>query len=187
VKYKKVEQLDLYVRRVEELLDTRLVTSGDLRSSFTIQGAVDAPVSLDIHQPDEENLRSFLLTYRQFVSDDEPIFANRIANVLWVSLDGDSLRGHLEQARARFKDTFRTGAISLTLNEHEMSPERAFDLWINGRYFHSDTRKARTLDALDPVATTFVRHIFLDALVEGTKYFRFLADVILIARRDGLL
>ena len=63
------EALDLYVKRVNELLSTRLVTSGDLRTSLSMRASVDQPMELSVHEPDEEALRSFPLTFRQFVSD----------------------------------------------------------------------------------------------------------------------
>jgi hypothetical protein len=181
------EALDLFVRRVEELLATRLVASGDLRTSFNLRAAIDQPAQLSVHQPDEENLRSFLLTLRQFVSDKEPVFVRRIANVLWVRLTGDEVREHLERARSRYGQALRTGSLKFIADEHHFRPEEALDLWINGRYFHNDERKAATLERLDPMAAIFVRQVFLEVLVEATRYIRFLADVIVISRRDGLL
>jgi hypothetical protein len=181
------ETLDLYVRRVEELLSTRLVSTGDLRSSMNMRASVNEPMQLSVHQPDEEALRSFLLTFRQFVSDKEPIFVRRVANLLWQRLTGDEVRGHLARARERYGQSLRVGSLKFVADSHHFTPEEALDLWINGRYFHNDTRKAGTLDALDPMSSIFVRQVFLEVLVEATRYIRFLADVVIIARRDGVL
>lgn len=181
------EVLDLYVRRVEELLSTKLVTSGDLRTSLNMRASIDEPMQLSVHQPDEEALRSFLLTFRQFVSDKEPVFVRRMANVLWQRLTGDEVRDHLQRARERYGQSLRTGSLKFVADTHHFTPEEALDLWINGRYFHNDQRKAATLDALDPMSAIFVRQAFLEVLVEATRYVRFLADVVIIARRDGVL
>lgn len=179
--------LDLFVRRVEELLATRLVRSGDLRTNLSMRAAIDEPVQFSVHEPDEESLRSFLLTFRQFVSDKEPIFVHKIANVLWTRLSGDEVRGHLQRARERYGQSLRHGSLKFVSDEHHFTPDEALDLWINGRYFHNDERKAATLGRLDPMSTIFVRQVFLEVLIEATRYIRFLADVVVISRRDGLL
>lgn len=179
--------LDLFVRRVEELLATRLVASGDLRTNLNIRAAIDEPMRLSVHEPDEEALRSFLLTFRQFVSDREPVFVRRIANLLWTMLTGDEIREHLRRAGTRYGQAVHAGSLKFIADEHHFKPEEALDLWINGRYFHNDERKATTLDRLDPMSAIFVRQVFLELLVEATRYIRFLADVIVITRRTGML
>lgn len=80
------EALDLYVKRVNELLSTRLVTSGDLRTSLSMRASVDQPMELSVHEPDEEALRSFLLTFRQFVSDKE---GTRVAQDIYAHIRDD--------------------------------------------------------------------------------------------------
>lgn len=181
------ERFDLFLRRVEELHGTRLVRSGELRSSLNLSAARDQPLSLTTHNPDEDDLRSFLLTFRQFISKSEPIELGKIANLLFRRLTGDEPRTHLANARARYHKELRMGAMAFVLNDERMTPEEVLDLWINGRYFHNDSRKAAAIDALDPMSRVFVRHLFLDVLVEATRYVIFLANVIVIARRDGLL
>ena len=166
---------------------TRLVRSGGLRANFTRSAAVNQPLTLTTHSPDEDDLRSFLVTFRQFILKDEPVEVGRIANILWQRLTGDEPREHLVRARKRYNAELRTGGIGLVLNDQRLPPELILDLWINGRYFHNDERKAAAIDALDPMSTVFVRHVFLDVLVEATRYIIFLANVIVIAQRDGLL
>lgn len=93
----------------------------------------------------------------------------------------------MRRARERYRAALRRGSLQFVLNDRHLEPESVVDLWVNGRYFHNDRRKAAALDALDPTSRVFVRHVFLDVLVETTKYAVFLANVIVIARRDGLL
>jgi len=181
------DAFDLFVRRVEELHRTRLVRTGGLRASFNLSAAKNRAVDFSTHSPDEDDLRSFLLTFRQFTLKGEPIEAGRIANQLWQELIGDETRSLLASARERYRAALRTGSLGYVLNGHRFTPEEVLDLWINGRYFHNDTRKAAAIDALDPVSSIFVRHVFLDVLIEATKYFTFLADVIVISRRAGVL
>ncbi|QXC59364.1 hypothetical protein KSP35_13220 [Aquihabitans sp. G128] len=81
----------------------------------------------------------------------------------------------------------KAGPLALKINHQTYSPERVLDLWINGRYFHSERSKAAALDALDPTSTIFVRHLLMDTVVEVTRYAIFLANVILTCRREGVL
>ena len=92
----------------------------------------------------------------------------------------------MEAARERFSRALQHGTLAVVVDEHRFSPDEVLDLWANGQYFHNDARKAQTLRALDPLSTIFVRHVFLDVLVDATKYYIFLADVIAIAMREGL-
>lgn len=181
------ERLDLFVRRSKELLNTRIVRAGDLKANMTISAARDQPMDLRTHEPDEEDLRSFLLTFRQFVMKGEPVYVRSIANLLWRRLNGDRIRQELQDARRRFDQAFERGSMRFVLNERHMTPEFVLDLWINGHYFHNDERKARQLEALDGIAHVFSRQLFLGLLVDSTKYVVFLANLAWAARRDGLM
>jgi hypothetical protein len=181
------DRFNLFVKRAEELLDCGLVRNGDLRSSLLLRASQAGPVEFRTHEPNEEQLRSFLMTFRQFIMDGEPIFLSRVANILWQLLPGDRLRSRLEDARRRWKTDCRRGSMELVVNDSKFPPELVLDLWINGQYFHNDERKQAELRRLDPLATVFVRQLFLDFLVDTTRYIQFLASAIVVARRDGLL
>jgi hypothetical protein len=127
-----------------------------------------------------------LVTFRQFILRDEPVEVGRVANIVWQRLTGDEPRVQLARARRRYNTELRTGGLGFVLNDKRFRPEEILALWINGRYFHNDERKAAAIDALDPMSTIFVRHVFLGVLVEATRFIVFLANVIVIAQRDGL-
>lgn len=181
------ETLDLFKARTEELVGTRLVASGALASNFNINFDRMKGVKFSISNPNEEDLRSFLLTLRQFVSDGEPVFVNRIHNQLWKALSAGSLRDQLAEARQHWKTQRSRGPMALILDGKTLTPEYVLDLWVNGYYFHNDSRKAQALRLLDPVGAVLVRHAFLDHLIEVTRYVIFLRNVITAGRREGIL
>ena len=152
-----------------------------------MKGAVDEPLRLAIHEPDEEDLRSFLLGFRQFVSDNEPVFFRKIANVLWIRLTGDEARQQLSAARSQFKESAEHGPMKLITDSHSFTPETALDYWIDGDFFHNDRRKRQVLAHLDKTSSILVRQIKLNLLVDTTRYITFLANVAIIGRREGLL
>jgi hypothetical protein len=181
------ERFSLFVKRADELLSRRLVTSGGLDASFNLSFSQQTPLQLQTIQPDEEDLRSFLMTFRLFISNDEATFVERISNLLWLRLEGDRVRANLVAARDRWQASVKTGPMAVVINDQGFSPAKILDLWINGHYFHTDKRKAADLERLDPMSTVLTRYVLMDHLVEGTKYVVFLANVILGALSEGLL
>ena len=181
--------LDLFVRRVEELLALRLVTSGQLAAKLTIKGSVGGPMSVEQAIPDEEDLRSFLLTFRQLVSDKEPVFLPSVANILWTAVETSDKREILAAARARYQRALRHGTLGFEHNGRRYSPEATLRQWINGHYFHNDPALAEQLRqrAADPIAEIAMRHAFMDILTEATRYAEHLARCTIYWRSTGIL
>lgn len=181
------ERLDLYVKRVNELIATQAVQTGAFNIQLSFQFAREQGLKTASREPNEELLRSFLLTFRQFVSDKEPVFANGIANICWQELRSDELRGHLEAARRRWFKACRAGPLKVVIDEDHLSPENALDIWINGKYFHNDKRKAERIKRLDPLGLLLSRHVFLNHIITATDYVVFLGQIVMVGRRQGLL
>lgn len=181
------ERFDLFVQRAGELFDTRMVGDGDLHASMSMSVDLGGPLSVDVHEPDEEHLRSFLLTFRQFVSEREPIFVRRVAGLLWERLSGDGYRGTLLHARQEYSRAVRTGAFQLVLDGDHVTPEQVTDWWVNGYYFHNDEQKRAVPERLVGLRATFGRQAFLGLLVDTTNYIGSLAGVILVTQRSGAL
>lgn len=180
------DRLALYVERAQELEDCRLVRRG-FNPGLTIKWDRMSGLRFESREPDEEDLRSFLITFRQFISDDEPVYLNRIYNLCQQFLTGDDLKGYLVQARAAWKETQKRSGLRVVLNGRELTPEFVTDLWINGYYFHNDGEKRAVLKRLVPHERMLVRYCFLDFLVEATRQVLYVANVVRVALRKGLL
>ena len=137
------------------------------------------------HQPDEENLRSYLLDFRKFTMEGEPVFVHRVFNVAYRHITGEALVYHLTQARQQWKESMTRGEIAFLVNGHALPPEHVLDLWINGYYFHDDPEKARKLEALSNVPLS--RWLFINVLVRATQLLLYAAHLVKIALRDGLI
>jgi hypothetical protein len=185
--YTTTERLELFLRRVNELLDKEAVRSGSLSISLSLSFRPGQGLTASSKEPSEESLSSFLNTFRQFVSDGEPIFVNLIANVLLRELDSDELRGHLLAARKRWLESARAGPLRLVIDEDHITPADALDLWINGEYFHNDKRQRERLQRLDPVGLLLTRHVFLNHIITATNYVGLLGQTVIVGHRQGLL
>lgn len=138
------EQLDLFVDRVAELSATRLARSGGLESSFSIKFD-QSGTKFSISNPDEDDLRSYLLTYRQFISAKDPVFVDKIHATLWRAFDAAShYRTELAHAQASWRRQCRSGMIALSIDGRRFHPALLQDLWINGIYFTMKIASART-------------------------------------------
>jgi hypothetical protein len=181
------ERLELFGQRVIELNERRLVRAG-MNSHLTISW--DAASSLLRYQaiePDEEDLRSFLLVFRQFVSDKEPVFISRVFNDCLRFLGSDQLKEQLKKAQDEWKHFYKVGAFGLVINNRNLAGEYVLDLWINGYYFHNDSDKAAELRKY--IATSdipLIRTQFLSVLTSLTQIILYVGSVVNYCLRVGL-
>ena len=89
-----LDQLGLFRDRAEELKNTRFIKDG-YSPNITIKLDRMEGSRFISKEPNEEDLRSFLLTFRQFVSPKEPVFLNRIYNLCQKAITSEMLRDYL--------------------------------------------------------------------------------------------
>lgn len=185
--YSAREQFELYLVRHEELYNSRLLRNG-FSPSFSINWNHLKGLNVMNAEPDEEDLRSYLTTYRKFVSEESPIFIQKIFNLCHQFLLSDNLKNELIVARKSWTSQLKTGFMNLNYNGKDISPEYVCDLWLNGLYFHDDLDKFRKLQSVRPFPLdyTMIRHMFLDHICQTTKYILFVGYIIKIAFREGL-
>ncbi len=158
------ENLELFEQRAEELLNSRLILNG-FGTSLSFNFDRVNGLSFSSKQPDEDLLRSFLLTFRKFVSNNEAIFLFKVFNLCQQHLNSDKLKEHLIDARQLWSQQMqsgKTGKVRFTKNGRLLFPEYVTDLWINGYYFHDSPDKLRELQEVLSDDSFLARHIFLD-------------------------
>jgi hypothetical protein len=160
-----LERLQLFAQMTEELRASRLMQSRpDI--GLTINWNPEEGMQTEVQQPDEEELRSFLMTFRKFFSEGEDVHFNAICNIAERRLEDDELRERLRAARELWKYAMREGPVGVTADDRVISPEHVLDLFINGWYFHNDLQKEAELGGLLPGV---VRYRFLAAVLDATK------------------
>ncbi len=147
-----------------------------------------AGFKIQSHQPAEEDLRSCLVTLRQFLMDKEPVFILRIYNIAQLHLASDELRKHLQDSRRLLSKFQKQGPLRVEINGKELTPERITDLWINGYYFHNDAdfRTIENLASSGP-GGALARHLFLDYITEAAKQIFYVGNVLRCADAHELL
>src|SRR5829696_780586 len=140
------KQLEKFVRHVEKIRRLPLVMEGQ-GVGFSLNVDRTRGMSVRINLLDENDLRSFLLTFRMFISPSADIQLNKIYNTCFLGLKkNNDLRDRLVKARAVWKEALGN-AGSIKFEEQTYSKEDAALLWMNGGYFHSDLDKYAQLEA----------------------------------------
>lgn len=163
------DKFQLYVDRATELTNKRLFREGKLHSiTFTVSWEYETGrISFGGTQLDEEDFCSFLLTFRQFIMNDEPINTNHIFNLAIRRTKDELRKQQLTKARETWKETTkRFRGIKLAINGHDFTPREVLDLWINGFYFHTDPQDIEKVKALN--STPFPKMQFLMLVQELT-------------------
>ena len=179
-----LEQLQLFKARAEELRNTRLIRES-FNPGITIRWNRMQGLRFKSREPNEESLRSFLLTFRQFILNDEPVFLFIIYNLCQKHLASDKLKDYLSKSREIWKQAHKSAGITLIYNRRELTPEYITDLWINGYYFHSDTNKLYILNQLLPHERMLVRNQLLNYLLDATRQVLYVDNIIKVALKEG--
>jgi gamma-glutamylcyclotransferase (GGCT)/AIG2-like uncharacterized protein YtfP len=179
-----VDAFRLFIERAEELRDSAFIQSGFVPALHARRDGT-APAVIDISEPDEDDLRSFLLTYRQFISNDEPIFVYMILKLCWTHIIDPNGKTAFANARKAWKALETGGVLQIVRNGCSVYPQETQDLWINGYYFHNDEQKRNRLDELSSGFQETIRHHFLEHVYEATKIILFVANQLENAFRVG--
>ena len=153
-----------------------------LKITFNPQG-----VEFKSSDPDDEDLRSFLTVFRQFISNDEPVNLRRIHSLCYQHMTSDKLKARLIEAREGWKRNLINRGFVLDIDGHEFTPEQLTECWINGFYFHNDIEQFNMLRRLAPHARLLARNFFLNHIVGTTGVILYYGHVIKIVLRESLI
>jgi hypothetical protein len=179
------DQLGVFVHRADELGRTRLVRTSGLSGDFSFHFEASKGFAYKFPYVDEDDLRSFLLTFRQFVMEKEPVFIRRVHNVAVKHITSDELSEAAREAARGWRDILRSSGITLNIYGRAITPEYVLDLWINGHYFHNDEQKRTELLSYGMPNILLVRNQFLNFLVDATMAIAHTRNILRAALHDG--
>jgi len=152
------ERLHLFVRRVEDLKTTTLVRDG-YDSGITLKwSAATGALSFQAIQPNEEQFKALLMSLRHFWLAKEPTDIYRIYNICQRILKNETHKNYLVKSRAFLDESLKSTGILLNIDKRHFSPGYVWDIYINGLYFHSDSKKMETLDSLSEEEKKLVKN-----------------------------
>jgi hypothetical protein len=192
------QHIDFFIGRVEELEKTPLMSRGTgLGMGLSVKYKIGEGMQLTRQEPDENNLKAALTTIRQFHLNKEPVFVKRISNICMKALKEKEKDPALEERAAKLRDLLEAerrkwkaaqrGEVAIKFNGKDISPEDAWDVWINGQYFHGDPEKKAILDSLWEPVGSFVRYNFLIFVQDTIIYAVNLRTILQVGLDDGLI
>ncbi len=140
---------------------------------WTLQRRRGYPLVETLREPSDDVLKSFLVDFRPFVSQREPVYLYRIYRICERSLGNAQLRHWLRKSREYWKEVHASSGLRLQVDNRIYRPEEIADFWINGWYFHDDPQKLDELKRLGSAGFRLHRvefHHFLDNCVEQVLY-----------------
>jgi hypothetical protein len=179
------EKLHLFVRKAQELSETKLAQKG-IGPGLHYQVDQVSGWSTGLDEPDEDELRSFLVTFRHFISNDEPVFLNSVLNICTIRLISEELKGFIADARKDWANIQRVSRIMLIINGTELPALEVWKIWINGKYFHNDLRYQQLLDQAPPEVLNFLRFNFLSFVDSATHLIAWLHQFVLKALSENM-
>lgn len=135
---------------------------------------------------DEDDLRSFLLTFRQFISRSEPIYLRSLVASASQRISNPEASASCRELGKVLRDVMNRSVLNVTIDGQRVEPEYALNLYINGHYFHNDA-EARKEFAKRPMALPLIRNQFLETLIEVTQIIIEARDIIRSALREGFI
>jgi hypothetical protein len=133
------ENLEVFLSCVEELRERPFILDGLYEFRFHINVDKESgQLTYESQEADQEHFRSFLLTFRKFILNDEPSNIDWVLSVSrrFVKDEEEELREVLDELKAIWKYRYRIGVIQMHTGGLALTPEYVLDLWINGQYFH---------------------------------------------------
>lgn len=184
------EKLELFLERCEEL--SRLEA---LRRPFGYDFRINSNrtdgVQHMLDEPSDRDLRSVLGELRKFIAKDSDIFLNRMHGTVYKRLRPseriDEYKTHLGAMNQQWNLSFAKGVGRITINGVVVSPEHAWDAWINGHYLHDDMDHKEELKRLMGLFREAHRAQFLEAVVSTLNYTKWLYQNVAYFLHNDLL
>ena len=186
------DKLDLFLRRFEQLERTRFYSNPKLKNiQYKIKGEkVDKgfQTRFEIKVPDEETIKSFLLSFRVFYMEGEHTNFYSICNLLYKKILDKKVRNDLVTIRSNYTKALNTSFIDINFLGKSYSPKDIVDLWFNAEYFHTDIEKVKELDkiVISPGKSLFF-YLLIDAVITLTNQISILKEIIVWATSDSTI
>lgn len=186
------DKLDLFLRRFEQLERTRFYSNPKLKNiQYKIKGEkVDKgfQTRFEIKVPDEETIKSFLLSFRVFYMEGEHTNFYSICNLLYKKILDKKVRNDLVTIRSNYTKALNASFIRINFLGKSYSPKDIVDLWLNAEYFHTDIEKVKELDkiVISPGKSLFF-YLLIDAVTTLTNQISMLKEIIVWATSDSTI
>lgn len=185
-----LERLEIFLSCVGELRERPFVLNGLFEFRFHVAyDEKSGQLRCEFQKADQEYFRSFLLTFRKFILNNEPVNVDRVLNICrrYVKNEEEELIEVLDKLKVIWCYQYGEGVIQMQTDGLNLTPKYVLDLWINGQYFHSDNSdKRRELEELVAHELPSVKIQLLWSLPILTQTIFSIGNVVSKALREGV-
>lgn len=175
---KEKDRLILFLERVNELKENKLIREG-YESGFKVKWTAESGVlDFEFTQPEEVHFRSLLIDLRQFLLKKEPIYVSRIYNICKRAIRKPQHIEFIEKSRRYFDESIKSSAIRLNFDGKQFTPDIIWDEFINGVYFHNDSEKRESIKRLLPHEQNIVKNELYGFVNACIKHITYLGKII---------
>lgn len=159
--------LELFDAQIQELLKTKLLET-NRNIGLSVGWKQGEPLMIETTLFDEEQLRSFLLAFRPFYMQKEPIHLYKVANVVHRCSDSIAVKEQLAKCRRHFGDILDRPSGRLVYNNQLLTPRHLIYLWFNAHYFHKEQEKIAEFNKVATGTGPMFQFFFQDSLCQLT-------------------
>lgn len=165
---REIEQLKLFYSNCEILLNHSLIQNDKLNINTKLKYNIETGWSVSRLEIDNELLESLLLRLRRFNNEKDDINFNKIANILSRHTNSTDDVEFLRSVKKLFTNRGENRTLKLNQKGKDYSEEDVFDLFINGRHFHSNLNESSNLEEIES-ENKFEYDMFIIAIINKTK------------------
>lgn len=140
----KIKALMLFIEKADKLKNSNFVTRIVSNSGVDFSFRVGKPMVVKRRGPDDENIEAFILTFRFFIQDNEPISLRKIKDVFHSDLATEEEKSNFDEARNHL-NTYLDGDTMFNINGMVKRRE-LMEVFIFGGLSHANIIKKEKYD-----------------------------------------
>lgn len=145
------KKLDLFHKRIQQLKSN---------SDFFVSSRVDIKYDKGkgIHTvfkgPDIKTVKVFLLDFRPFILNDEPVNFDYISNMAYQLTSDTATKKNIAKSKKTWSDLLErkretsVGGLRLQIDGQKLLSQENLDMWLNAEFFHLDDDKRDLMERI---------------------------------------
>jgi hypothetical protein len=157
--------IEVFKVKAELLFQCSLITNNQGAIACNISAKAGEPTKFTVSLPNEDSLKSLLVSFRPFYLNNEPSNFNRVINIIKKYCRDTEIQVIADSYIDGWKHALFNNVIQVSDKDGLITASRIFDLWFNGHYFHSNEDKNEKLQSIKSVITEdFAKYLMVDSV-----------------------
>jgi len=139
-----IKAMSLFIEKADKLRNSTFVKRITNDSGVNLSTTVGKPTIITRKGPDDENIDAFVLTFRFFIQDNEPISLRKIKNAFYSDLAKEDEKCNYDRARKELNQ-YLDGYTMFNINGM-VTRRELMNVFIYGGLSHANTKKKEMYD-----------------------------------------